>query len=264
MIPKIIHYCWFGGAEKPASVKRCIKNWKKTCPDYEIREWTEKDFDIRINDYCREAYEAKVWGFVPDYIRLWIIYHCGGIYLDTDVQILNKFDSLLDLPGFCGFETKADISENAYYVNFGQGFAAEKGNPIIEAHLRMYDDLHFVNPDGTQNRLPSPSYTTSILEKFGLDRTRNVQQNLGQIMVFPTDYFCPKSFQTGIITTTKNTYSIHHFDGSWCDDSQLLYKKNRWKKEQLHYWLHLPNRLLCGLLGKDKYEKVKKLMKRGK
>ena len=134
---------------------------------------------------------------------------------------------------------------------------------MIGAHLHMYDDMHFVNPDGTQNRLPSPSYTTSILEKFGLNRTSNEKQNLGDIMVFPTDYFCPKSFQTGIIEATRNTYSIHHFDGSWCDESQIQYKKNRWKKEQLHYWLHLPNRMLIGLLGKSRYEKLKKVLKRG-
>lgn len=261
MIPKTIHYCWFGGAEKPASVKRCIKNWQKVCPDYEIREWTEQDFDVRINNYCREAYDAKVWGFVPDFIRLWIIYNYGGIYLDTDVQLLKNFDTLLDLPGFCGFESQSHEAEDIYYVNFGQGFAAEKGNPIIGAHLHMYDDLHFLNPDGTQNRLPSPSYTTEILQQFGLNRYQNIQQDLGQLVVFPSDYFCPKSFQTGLLNVTQRTYSIHHFDGSWFDDNQIARKKTRWKKERLHYWLHLPNRLLCGLLGQGNYKKLKKLLK---
>ena len=255
-IPKIIHYCWFGGAPKPESVLKCINSWKKYCPDYEIREWTEKDFNVSQNLYCQQAYEAKAWGFVPDYIRLWIIYHYGGIYLDTDVQILKSFDPLLKHQAFVGFE-----KDTNNYVNLGQGFGAEAGNQFIEDNMHLYDNLVFTLPDGTYNKVPSPVYTTRVLEQHGLDREIDQLQSLAHVEVYPTDFFCPKSFRTGVIERTKNTYSIHHFDASWYTDDMQQKKENRWKQEKRSYWLHLPCRIAQKILGMDLYLKVRAFLR---
>lgn len=267
MIPKVIHYCWFGNAPKPISVIKCIESWRKYCPDYEIREWTEKDFDITQNLYCKQAYEAGIWGFVPDYARLWIIYHYGGIYLDTDVQIIKSFDPLLDDTAFCGFE-KSFSGEGKYYVNFGQGFGAEKRNPIIKAHLEMYNHLMFRLSDGSYNKTASPSYTTQLLVENGLDRTSDVLQKLAGITVYPHEYFCPKSFESGLTTITKNTYSIHHFDASWFSEEAKHQKEKQWKKEKrefyIDYIIHTPNRVVKCILGSKRYELLKQALKKGR
>ena len=261
MIPKVIHYCWFGGGPKPKSVLRCIDSWKKYCPDYEIIEWNESNIDVSMNLYTKQAYEAKAWGFVPDYLRLWIIYNYGGIYLDTDVQVVRSLDNLLQHKSFVGFEA-GDI-ESGLYVALGLGFGAEPKTEFLKKHMELYDSLRFQNIDGTYNRLPSPTYTTNLLIESGLNRFSDSIQMCGDVTVYPTDYFCPKRLDTGLTKLTPNTYSIHQFDASWFDDSQIRYKKDRWKKERVHYWVHLPNRVLCSLLGKERYEKLKKILKRG-
>lgn len=255
MIPKIIHYCWFGGTPKPESVLKCINSWKKYCPDYEIREWTEADFDVSQNLYCQQAYEAKAWGFVPDYIRLWIIYNYGGIYLDTDVQILRNFDPLLKHQAFVGFEKDTNS-----YVNLGQGFGAEAGNRFIADNMHIYDNLTFLKDDGEYNRVPSPVYTTDVLIQYGLDRERDATQQLDSVTVFPSDYFCPKSFNSGIVEKTRNTFSIHHFDSSWFSEEQQQRKNKRWKDYQLQgaqYWIRLPLRLAKQILGMEIYLKIR-------
>lgn len=260
MIPKVIHYCWFGGAPKPKSVLQCINSWKKQCPDFEIREWTEKDFDVTQNEYTRQAYEARAWGFVPDYIRLWIIYNNGGIYLDTDVQILKSFEPLLQHKAYAGFE-------DSKHVNFGQGFGAEKGNPFIYAHMRMYEDLRFVNEDGSFNKTPSPLYTTQCLVKHGLQQGVKEIQELEDITIYPAEYFCPRDLHTGITTVTEHTYSIHQFDASWYSGEDQEKKKERWeqvrRQGRKEYWKYLPNRIMLKLLGEARYEKVKGMFKKG-
>lgn len=253
-IPKIIHYCWFGGAPKPTSVLRCIDSWRKYCPDFEIREWTEKDFDISQNEYTRQAYEAKAWGFVPDYIRLWIIYHYGGIYLDTDVQIIKDLSPLLENSAFMGFE-------DASHINLGQGFGAETGNEVILDNMRLYDTLRFINEDGTLNKTPSPIYTTNILLAHGLQQNIDAIQFIDGVSIYPSEYFCPKSFFTGITTVTPNTYSIHQFDASWYTEEQEIAKQARWKRKKreylVDYIIHIPNRILRKLLGDHLYKKLK-------
>ena len=213
MIPKTIHYCWFGGAPKPESVLYCINSWKKYCPDFEIREWTEKDFDVTQNEYTRQAYEAKIWGFVPDYIRCWIIYNYGGIYLDTDVEVIKDLSPLCNNPAFAGFETHT-------HVAFGLGFGAEAGNPIIDAHMKMYDKLQFLKEDGTYNKIPSPQYTTQVLREFGLQEDNGKVQDLGDIHIYPHDYFNPYDWKFDKLRVTSNTYSIHHYDASWMAKDQ--------------------------------------------
>lgn len=256
MIPKIIHYCWFGGAPKPESVNKCVNSWRKYCPDYEIREWTERDFDVSQNLYCQQAYEAKAWGFVPDYIRLWIIYNYGGIYLDTDVQLLKSFDSLLDNDAFVGFEK---IAGN--FVNLGQGFGAEPGNAFVLDNMSVYEDMAFLKDDGTYNKIASPVYTTEILEKRGLDRAAPVYQKLDAVTVYPVDYFCPKSFDTGLIERTENTYSIHHFDASWFTEEKQEEKRKRWKRARIRAFLSKPASMLRAIVGEKKYAKIKKYIR---
>lgn len=214
-IPKIIHYCWVGNKEKPQSVLECIASWKKFCPDYEIREWNESNYDFHKNAYMSQAYEAKKWGFVPDYARLDIIYEYGGIYLDTDVEMIRNFDKLLNQEAFFGFEETGNGSE--YFVNCGQGFGAVPHHEIIKKARDLYDKLVFENSDGSFNMVASPQYTTQTLRQFGLVQV-NKKQQLDGVTIYTSDIFCPKNFSTGEIKITANTVSIHHFTASWLDE----------------------------------------------
>ena len=223
-IPKIIHYCWVGGAPKPRSVIYCIESWKKYCPDYEIREWNESNYDFKKNQYMKEAYDEKKWGFVPDYARLDIIYQYGGIYLDTDVEIIKNIDSLLENEVFFGFE---NTGTEEYFINCGQGFGAIKQHNVIKQLRDFYDNISFYNPDGSLNMLPSPHYTTQMLLRFGL-KCNNCNQNFSNITIYSSEVLCPKNFKTGKINITKATISIHHFTASWLDEKikdELEYQK---------------------------------------
>lgn len=213
-IPKIIHYCWVGGKPKPQSVLYCIESWKRRCPDYEIREWNESNYDFTKNEYMRQAYEAKKWGFVPDYARLDIVYEYGGIYLDTDVEMLRSFDELLEQDGFMGFENTGD---GEYFVNCGHGFGAVPHHEVIRTARDLYDTISFLNADGTPNLLASPHFTTQALREFGLVQ-ENRDQQLPGMTVYASDVLCPKNFRTGKIKKTPRTVSIHHFTASWVDE----------------------------------------------
>lgn len=222
MIPKIIHYCWVGNCPKPKSVLYCIESWRKFCPDYKIIEWNESNYDFSKNEYMRQAYEAKKWGFVPDYARLDIVYQYGGIYLDTDVELVKNIDELLSHKAFMGFE---DTGDGEFFVNCGHGFGAEPGNEIIEVMRDLYDSVSFRNNDGSYNLLPSPNYTTKALRKFGLTQ-ENKDQLLENMIIYASDVLCPKNFRTGKMHKTNRTVSIHHFTASWMDEDV--------RKELLH------------------------------
>ena len=213
-IPKIIHYCWVGGKPKPQSVLYCIESWKRCCPDYEIREWNESNYDFTKNEYMRQAYEAKKWGFVPDYARLDIVYEYGGLYLDTDVEMLRSFDELLEQDGFMGFENTGD---GEYFVNCGHGYGAVPHHEVIRTARDLYDTISFLNADGTPNLLASPHFTTQALREFGLVQ-ENRDQQLPGMTVYASDVLCPKNFRTGKIKKTPRTVSIHHFTASWVDE----------------------------------------------
>lgn len=208
MIPKKIHYCWFGGKPIPEKDQKCIASWKKYCPDYEIIKWDESNYDITKNRYMKEAYEAKKWGFVPDYARLDILYNEGGIYLDTDVELIKGLDDLLDNKGYMGFEDKERI-------NPGLGIGAEKHNPTIKKIMDdIYEDRRFKKADGSLDITPSPKMNTDELVSMGLV-INDKKQTVGELTIFPTEYFCPKSYETNEINITENTYSIHWFNASW-------------------------------------------------
>ena len=214
-----------GGNPLPESAKKCIESWKKFCPDYEIIEWNESNYDFTKIPYMKDAFEAKKWGFVPDYARLDIIYQHGGIYLDTDVEIIKSFDDLLLNKGFAGFESEE-------CVNFGQGFGAEAGNLIIKALCDSYKNLSFINPDGSLNLVPSPELNTITLADLGLVRNGEKQIVDNCFKIYPIEYFCPKSLYDGIIRKTGNTYSIHHFEATWFTEAQQQVKLDRWKSKQ--------------------------------
>ena len=207
-IPKKIHYCWFGNGEKSELIKKCIASWEKYMPDYEIVEWNEKNFAID-NIYAKEAYELKMYAFVSDYARLKIIYEEGGIYLDTDVELIKSLEPLLKEGGILAFERKSTIAT-------GLGFAAEAGNKIVKCMLSAYDSIHFVN-NGIQDKTPCPVRNTDCLVKLGL-KTDNTKQVIGNVWIYPQEYFCPIDYDSGKLRITENTYSIHHYGYSWADE----------------------------------------------
>lgn len=206
-IPKIIHYCWFGDNMFPSLVLKCIESWKRYCPDYIIKEWNESNFDINFNEYTKEAYKSRKWAFVSDVARLYAVYTEGGIYLDTDVELIKPIDYLLNDSMFIGFETDKLIAT-------GLGFGAEKSFNIIKKMLNVYDNISFTNKNGTVNIIPCPIYNTAIMRQEGFI-INNTLQRKNNITVYPTEYFCPKDVKTGITNITNNTYMIHHFDASW-------------------------------------------------
>lgn len=221
MIPKKIHYCWFGGTPLPESVRKCIESWRRHCPDYEIIEWNESNIDISSVDYMREAYEERAWGFVPDVARLQIILNNGGIYLDTDVEVIKPLDSLLSDAAFVGIE-----NNEPYIVNLGQGFGAEKGSPFLQELLNDYKDRHFRNADGSINKTASPVVQDGIMRRLGFNGRNETQQIRGAV-IYSAEYFCPKSFVTGLVKITDATLSIHHYDGSWLSEKERKYLKCR-------------------------------------
>lgn len=213
MIPKKIHYCWFGRAEKPKQAKKCIESWKKYCPDYEIIEWNEDNFDINCNAYVQMCYEQKKYAFLTDYVRLVVVLEHGGIYFDTDVEAVRSFDDLLDYGAFYGFETSD-------YINTGEGFGAEAGNEIVLQMLHEYDRLL----DGKQGTIGCPILNTEALLKFGLVQDGQMQR-IRNAVVFPQDYFNPYDDPTGVLTMTENTFSIHWYGKSWLDKKTVLRSK---------------------------------------
>lgn len=217
-IPKKIHYCWVGGAPIPDKYRYYMESWYKYCPDYEIIEWNENNYDFTKNLYMKQAYEMRKWGFVPDYARLDIVYREGGIYLDTDVELLSNFDDLLCHRAFAGFETESN-------VNLGQGFGSIAGNPIIKQMRDNYDNYLFIKNDGGINDIASPIYQTEVLVKHGLIRNGEFQK-LDDIVIYPEKMFCPKSIRTFRVERSNYTKSIHHFAASWHSEEQ----KESWIK----------------------------------
>lgn len=216
MIPKIIHYCWFGGKEKPDSVKQCIKSWEKYCPDYEIKEWNESNFNLNANNYCREAYEAKKWAFVADYVRLKVLEKYGGIYMDTDVELVKPLDKLLHYSAFMCFEEKNSISIGT--------LGSEKDSQVIKDFLREYTNRHFKKNDGTFDMITNLKIITPILvQKYGLTLNGEKQVLNPAILVLPMESFIAKDFLTGWIIADDTTYAIHHYEASWYSEEERQY-----------------------------------------
>lgn len=209
MIPRIIHYCWFGGKELPESANKCIESWKKFCPDYEIIQWNESNFDIEKYEYAKEAYEAKKWAFVSDVARLDILYNHGGIYLDTDVELIKPLEGLVDSSdGFMGFEDNKQVAS-------GLGIGAKKYSPIIEFMLSSYKDCHFIKDNGEFDLTPCPIRNTRDLVKIGLV-PNGTYQEIETFKFLPREILAPKEATSGRLKyLTDATLSIHHYDASW-------------------------------------------------
>lgn len=219
-IPKVIHYCWFGGKPLPRKVVKCIASWKRYCPDYEIIRWDETNFDVQENLYIKEAYENERWAFVSDYARLKIIYENGGIYLDTDVKLIKPLDDLLEYEGFMGFQNREIINQTVYEtVATGLGFGAVARHPVIKMLLEDYLEIPFLKSDGSMDLTPCPERSTKTLMKMGLKDDGKRQEICG-IQIFPAEYFCPLDRSIARMRITENTYSIHLFSASWYDEEE--------------------------------------------
>ena len=211
-IPKVIHYCWFSGKEMPDHLKKCVDSWHRFCPDYEIKRWDESNYDVSKNSYMKQAYEAKKWGFVPDYARLDILYNYGGFYLDTDVELIKSLDALRNQWGFCGVEKWGNI-------NMGGCSGAVKQHPMIKKLLDYRENIPFIREDGTYNLETCCVYETKPFIEEGMT-VDNTTQRIQDMTVFSSDYFHPYDYMSGETCITKNTYSIHHFNGGWLDEKK--------------------------------------------
>lgn len=216
MIPRTIHYCWFGRGEKPELAQKCIASWKKFCPDYEMIEWNEDNFDIQAHPYAKSCYELKKWAFLSDYVRLVVVEQQGGIYFDTDVELLRSPDFLLEHEAFYGFE-------NDDNVNTGQGFGAEAHHPTIQSMVERYRKLQ-PDAEGIYPCVVCPQLNTKALIPFGLE-LNGQRQKVGGAEIYPAEYFNPYESTTGRLNKTKNTVSVHWYSGSWMSKGTILRSK---------------------------------------
>lgn len=246
MIPKKIHYCWFGGNPLPDLAIKCIESWKKYCPEYEIIEWNESNFDINCCKYVKEAYEAKKWAFVSDVVRLYALVNYGGIYMDTDVEVLKSLDDILSYEAVSGFENEKSIPTGL--------MACEKNHPLFSELLHEYDNIHFLKKDGSLDLTTNVTRITNTCLKYGL-KLNNSFQKINGLVLFPNDYFCPKDYLTGKINLTENTYTIHHFDGSWLSDEKKYSSKLR-KSLCKIFSIKVAN-LISTFIGRIKYQGMK-------
>lgn len=217
MIPKVIHYCWFGHNELPKSALHCIESWKKYLPDYQIKEWNESNFDVNIIPYVSEAYNARKYAFVSDYARFWILNRYGGLYFDTDVEIIRDLTHIIDNGPFMGCEIDPlhdPCEDRGLGVNPGLGLGLESHNPIIEEIIYEYSLRHFINDDGSYNYKTIVKYTTEKLMEHGLTEIPDIQVVSG-ITIYPKTYFCPKDYRTGVIHLSDKTVCIHHYGATW-------------------------------------------------
>lgn len=217
LIPKTIHYCWFGNKELPDEYKRYIESWRSYCPDYEIKRWNEENYDIEKNSYMKWAYNNEKWEFVSDYARLDILYQYGGIYLDTDVELIKSLDELRRFSAFMGFESKQ-------MVDSGLGMGAQKGNLILRQFLEEYNEYSV--HEGDFDMIPCTVHQSNILEKIGMKRDNSFQVlNNGEMVVLPTEFLCGMRMHTKVKQITANTFALHHYSGDWGGKKQKMQKK---------------------------------------
>ena len=236
MIPKIIHYCWFGRGPLPELAQKCIASWKKYLPDYEIKEWNEDKFDVNIIPYTAEAYAQKKYAFVSDYARFWILYKYGGIYFDTDVEVIRSIDDIIAKGNFMGFETDPDGCDAGSVapglglgVNPGLGLGVNPGLGLVKEMMDYYDGLHFKFVPGGIGQLTIVHIATEVLLKSGLTRQQGIQQ-VGDVWIYPAEYFCPINLKTGRIHVKANTRTIHHYAGTW---QEKHFSLKEWLKKVL-------------------------------
>ena len=259
MIPKTIHYCWFGGNPLPPMAEKCIASWKRFCPDYEMVRWDESNYDLTsAPEYVRQAYERKKWAFVTDYVRLQIVYENGGVYLDTDVELKKSLDSLRDNRAYFGFE-------DGKYVNTGLGFGSEAHHPLLREMMDDYIGIPFVLPDGSLDQTPCPQRNTDVFLRHGLKQDDSMQLLEDGVLILPSRFLCPIDNRTRRKKMSKDVISVHHYSASWQDEKL----NKRWRKLQnsqrredaIYRITHIPNNIAIKLLGAEKYERLKKKLK---
>lgn len=251
MIPKKIHFCWLSNEAFPKKNRECINSWKKFLPEYEFIKWDFSRFPLQQSDWVREAFENKKYAFAADYIRLFALYNEGGIYLDTDVEVKKSYNDLLDRPYFMGCESTPNIIEAAT-------IGVEPHSVWLKNILKHYEDRHFVHLDGSFDTEPLPQIMRDILQKnYGLkfiDKPSNFNPSDSAIQLLPVEYFSPKHWDTKELYPTKNTYSIHHFAGSWLPPEPM--------KERIKKGIRKSVSLLLGQNITDKlvlfYKKIKR------
>lgn len=230
MIPKKIHYCWFGKGPKNKLFYKCLKSWKKNFPDYEIIEWNEYNFDINESEFTKKAYEMKKYAFVSDYARLKVLYDNGGIYFDTDVEVLKRIpDDILQNGYFA--------KENNKQIATGLGFAVQPYNRSIKI---MLDD--YINYDFSKME-PCPIFNTNSLLKNGIDPSTT--DSIDGVGIYSKEYFCGYDLNNNHYAITENTYTVHHYDSSWKSKGER--RKNKIKK------------MISKIIGINNYEKIRRL-----
>ncbi len=238
MNPKIIHYCWFGKSPLPSLAIKCINSWRKYMPDYEIKEWNESNFDVNQIAYTAEAYICKKYAFVSDYARFKIMYNYGGIYFDTDVEVIKSLDSLINKGPFWGLEHY----NNELLCNPGLGFACPSGLSLCNEMIDYYEKQTFIKPNGKYNLTTVVEIFSKILKKRGFSLS-SFPEMLDDIYIYPPEYLSPINYHTGEKNITQNTYTIHHYAASWVnkyDNMSFL--------EKIWNFLHLPNTNIRGRL----------------
>lgn len=206
MIPKIIHYCWFGGNPMPEDTKAYIAHWRELCPDYEIREWNEENFDVNSVPYVKQAYECRKWAFVTDYVRLYALYTCGGVYMDTDVEMRKPFDAFLDNEAFSGFEGEKAVATGI--------LGSVPGQKAIRDWMDDYTRRRFLDENGKMDLRTNVEVVTKYFTSHGL-KLNNRKQTVQGFTIYPRDYFSPKDSRTLKLEVTENTCTIHHFAATW-------------------------------------------------
>lgn len=237
-IPQIIHYCWFGKKEKPLKIKQFINNWKEILKGYKFIEWNEENFDINCNTYVKEAYEQKKYAFVSDYARIQALYKFGGIYLDTDVEVLKTFDEILNNECVLGFE-----AENYVATSF---IATKARSPLIKEFIDIYENEYFVNRDGTLNKITNVDKLNSILLKKGLVNNGKYQVLDEKIVIYPREYFSPYDYSNCIDKRNNNTICVHHFYQSWASNKKKAVKKIK--------------KIIAPIIGKNNMNKIRKIL----
>lgn len=257
MIPKIIHYCWFGRGEMPKLMKKCLKSWEKFCPDWKIVRWDEDSFDVNSTLWTKQAYEAKKYAFVADFVRIKALYEQGGVYLDTDQELIKPLEPFLHHKAFMGFLDKTNISAGV--------LGAEKGHPMIAAMLAYYEDRPFLTDSGA-DITPNTNWMTDILLEQGL-KLDDSYQELTDAAVYPQTYFCPTSCVSIEDCTGPDTVALHHWAMTWRTDkakkdfARVKRHQRKWYKALV--WLrYLPNRAVRKLFGDGAIDKLKKKLGR--
>ncbi len=215
-IPKKIHYCWFGNGEKNKTFKKCYESWKKYFPEYEIIEWNENNFNINENLYVKQAYQAKKYAFVSDYARLKILYEYGGIYFDTDVEVLKRIDDSILQNGYFAKEKDNEI-------NTGLGFCVPPKNKFVKIMLDDYKNISFYNKDGSYDLTPCPKRNSKSILNAGYSISSKCE-NLGNIKVYNRNYFCGYDINNNHYIISEKTYTVHHYSASWQSKNQRLKK----------------------------------------